>query len=547
MADHPTHQMWEQALPCRMSVALSGGGHRASAWGLGALYGILKMRDAEAAKAHGVPIRATAVASVSGGSLTNGVVASELHARGVGIADVDIDEFRRVTEALLATVATKGLIPAKGRTSKYVAALVVVVVVALAALVATVVAVFTTSRGTPGFAVLLPVWLGAGALLGLVVVGAFRLWWSFIAVLFVAAAGAVTWGVLGDTHGDAAWIAVVALVVGAVVLGLLVLVPASRRGRVLERVLERFHFHGAPLADVRAGGTRHVFCATELQSGHQCFLSPELVTEWNAGEGGPGGIRLATAVRASAALPLGFPPVDLELAALDVHLTRPWNPQGRPRVPVPRLVLADGGVYDNMGDEWEYGYPERAKESAVLPPDGAANFLVVANAGKDLGWQTFRRVGRLWREVRGLKRDLDVVYDVTTSQRRRTLLRLFREAEEAGVGLVGVIAHIPTSPLDVCAAFTGDPQRGERAEEARIALNNMHEHWAEIASRNSNVRTTLGAISVATTVELILQAAALVTVSCYVVHGLGEAQPPTRDEIRAWVEGSQIERIDSTR
>jgi hypothetical protein len=29
----------------------------------------------------------------------------------------------------------------------------------------------------------------------------------------------------------------------------------------------------------------------------------------------------------------------------------------------------------------------------------------------------------------------------------------------------------------------------------------------------------------------------LVTVSCYVVHGLGRAQPPTRDEIRAWVEG----------
>ena len=36
--------------------------------------------------------------------------------------------------------------------------------------------------------------------------------------------------------------------------------------------------------------------------------------------------------------------------------------------------------------------------------------------------------------------------------------------------------------------------------------------------------------------EVGLQAAALVTVSGYVVHGLGEAQPPTRDEIRAWVE-----------
>jgi hypothetical protein len=547
MASHPTHQMWQQVLPCRMSVALSGGGHRASAWGLGALYGVLTMRDAEAAKTHGVPIVVTAVASVSGGSLTNGVLASELAARDVGIGEVSIDDFRTATADLLATVATKGLIPAKGRTSRYLGALALAVILAVAALVAVVVAVFTASRGTPGFAWLLPVWLGAGALAGLVVAGAFRAWWLFVAVLFVAAAGAVTWGVLGDTRGDAAWIAVAALVVGAVVLGLLVLRLVSRRGRVLERVLERFHFHGAPLAEVSAGGTRHVFCATELQSGRQCFLSPELVTEWNAGEGGPGEIKLATAVRASAALPLGFPPVALELGALGVRLARPWNPQGQPPVPVPRLVLADGGVYDNMGDEWEYGYPERAKESASLPPDGAANFLVVANAGKDLGWQTFRRVGRLWREVRGLKRDLDVVYDVSTSQRRRTLLRLFREAEEAGVGLVGVIAHVPTSPLDVCAAFTGDPDRGERAQETRIALNNMRERWSDIASRNSNVRTTLGAISVDTTVELILQAAALVTVSCYVVHGLGEAQPPTRDEIRAWVEASQTVSTDSTR
>jgi len=68
-------------------------------------------------------------------------------------------------------------------------------------------------------------------------------------------------------------------------------------------------------------------------------------------------------------------------------------------------------------------------------------------------------------------------------------------------------------------------------------LNNMREHWAALASSNGDVRTTLGALSVETTVDLILHAAALVTVSGYVVHGLGAAQPPTRTEIRAWVEG----------
>jgi hypothetical protein len=547
MANAPSHQTWQPTKPCRVSVALSGGGHRAAAWGLGALYGLLKMRDAEAAQPDGVPIEVTAVASVSGGSLTNGVVATGLHARGVGLADVSVDDFRTLTADLLATVATDGLIPARGRTSRYVAMVVASLVLAVAAFVALTVALFTTARGTPGFAVLLPVWLGVGALLGLVVAAMFRTWWLFVAVLFVATAGASTWGYLGDTHGDAAWIAVAALIVATVGFAVLVVVVLARRGRVLERVLDRYHFDGAQLAEVGSTGTRHVFCATELQSGHQCFLSPEIVTEWNAGEGTAGRVKVSTAVRASAALPLGFPPVDLELGPLGVALTRPWQPDGEPVVPVPRLVLADGGVYDNMGDEWEYGYPERAKASAMLPPDGVANFLLVASAGKDIGWQSFRRAGLVWRELRGLKRDLDVVYDVSTSQRRRTLLRLFREAEEAGVGLVGVIAHVPTSPLDVCAAFTGDPDRGARAQEARIALNNMREHWSAMAARNGNVPTTLGAISPETTIELILQAAALVTVSGYVVHGLGKAQPPTRDEIRAWVESAQTESTDSTR
>ncbi len=538
MPTAPAHHTWQPSLPCRISVALSGGGHRATAWGLGTLYGLLAMRDAEAAKADaGVPIEFVAIASVSGGSIANGVVADQLQQLGVDIDDVDLTDFRRVTAPLLGTIATTGLIPARGRTRRYLVGLLVLLTFVVAALVATVVAVFTAARGTPGFAWLLPLWLGVGALVGLGLAVALRRLAAFVAVMVVATAGALTWGFVGDTHGDAAWIVVLALAVGSALLALLFVERVARRGAVFEHALDDTLFGGRTLADVHAPETRHVICATELQSGHQCFLAPELVTEWNAGEGTPGDLRLATAVRASAALPLGFPPVELNLDRLGVQLARPWRPQGDPPVPVHKLVLTDGGVYDNMADEWEYGYPERAARSEMLSPTAAANFLVVGNAGKDIGWQAFGRAGLVWRELRALKRDVDVTYDVSTSQRRRTLLRLFREAERAGEGLVGVIAHMPTSPLDVCAAFTGDPGRGPRAEETRIALNNMHEHWADLAARNGKVPTTLSAISVEATVDLVLQAAAMVTVSSYVVHGLGRAQPPTRDEIRAWVEG----------
>jgi len=213
----------------------------------------------------------TAVASVSGGSLTNGVLATELHARGIGLGDVTLDDFRTLTADLMATISTDGLFPAKGRTGRYVAVLVTALVAAVAAFVAVTVAIFTTARGTPGFAVLLPVWLGGGALLGIIVAAVFRKWWLFIAVMLVATAGALTWGLLGDTHGNAAWIAVAALLLAVVGFGLIVVAIVSRRGRVFGRALDRYHFHGAQLADVGSARTRHVFCATELQSGHQCF------------------------------------------------------------------------------------------------------------------------------------------------------------------------------------------------------------------------------------------------------------------------------------
>ena len=74
-----------------------------------------------------------------------------------------------------------------------------------------------------------------------------------------------------------------------------------------------------------------------------------------------------------------FPPVELELDRLGVRLARPWRPQGdADGARCRELVLTDGGVYDNMADEWEYGYPERAAGQRAAPvADGAANFLVV--------------------------------------------------------------------------------------------------------------------------------------------------------------------------
>jgi len=62
--------------------------------------------------------------------------------------------------------------------------------------------------------------VGIGLAVGLRHVGA------FVAVLVVAAAGALTWEYVGDSHGDAAWIAVLALLVGTTAGCCYALLPA---------------------------------------------------------------------------------------------------------------------------------------------------------------------------------------------------------------------------------------------------------------------------------------------------------------------------------
>lgn len=59
----------------RIGVAMSGGGHRAALWGLGAL---LYLVDS------GLHRDVTTISSVSGGSITNGVVGKEVDYRRAG-------------------------------------------------------------------------------------------------------------------------------------------------------------------------------------------------------------------------------------------------------------------------------------------------------------------------------------------------------------------------------------------------------------------------------------------------------------------------------
>jgi hypothetical protein len=202
-------------------------------------------------------------------------------------------------------------------------------------------------------------------------------------------------------------------------------------------------------------------------------------------------------------------------------------------------VVNDGGVYDNMADHWELGFDgERRARLRDLPwiGDGEvqerADTLIVANAGKALGWQGLLRTSWLGREVRGLGRTIDILYDVSTSQRRVALVDRF-----SGGGrrrLAGTLVHVAQSPFTVPSAFArGDDDRAARAREAIEFLGSLgadRDHWANRANASAAVGTVLRALGVDVAADLMMHAYWLTRINCYVMLGMGTLDDPASFE-----------------
>ena len=108
-----------------------------------------------------------------------------------------------------------------------------------------------------------------------------------------------------------------------------------------------------------------IITATDLAAGRAFRFSQEFLGSYDWGYAQtPARLRVSTAVAASVAVPIIFPPLQLPTAGL-----------GLPNDPPPRLSITDGGVYDNLGVEWFQGWESDRPEVAI-----SADFLVVVNA-----------------------------------------------------------------------------------------------------------------------------------------------------------------------
>ncbi len=503
-----------------VGVSMSGGGHRASLFGLGVL---LYLVDA------GKNEQVTSISSVSGGSLTNAFVGQALDLQAT-----TPEEFDRAVAPFATRIARRGTFLGRGLTGRYP-------LVLLLTLFATAALWFLDGSRWFRFGLhlaLVAVWALVvlspmfGTLLG-------KLFGLAMAVTLVAGLVA-PWvanppGWFGTPFGR--------FVLFVVALMLWVSLVFARRGAVCAHAYRRTLFTRDGRADRLASvqrGVDHVLCATELQSAEPVYFSSSFVYGYRFGLGDPSDLRLSVAAQASANLPFAFPARWLRTAPFRFRYPKDAVPPaergpGWRDCPPPEdrpehkrfMVLSDGGVYDNMADQWPQGFASRA---GCWPDLGREHHepdeLIVANASAGLEWEPFKRsaipaIGGLL----SLLKVKDVLYDQTTAQRRAGLVGRFDRAALAAreghpQGMRGALVHIPQHALHVPRAFRGSrlwPERAGRAERILPLLEPDAEAWIALAGRSTAVGTVLSALGDATAVDLLKHGYVLAMVNLHVI------------------------------
>ena len=199
-------------------------------------------------------------------------------------------------------------------------------------------------------------------------------------------------------------------------------------------------FEGKLLADIPTSSSntpRFVFCATSVNTG-ACwhFHSGPLARmgEFYTGYSAVNDVRLSEAVAASSAFPLAFSALELDSARLkDVSRVDPWGATRplsgkRNAVRIERILLTDGGVYDNLGVE-----PVWQRFKAILSSDAGRPFESVASCSQML-LSRLKRVASISEEQVGAVRKRWLVEQYLSKTRVGALWAINTNVEDFPLG-----------------------------------------------------------------------------------------------------------------
>jgi NTE family protein len=169
-------------------------------------------------------------------------------------------------------------------------------------------------------------------------------------------------------------------------------------GRVLAQLYDAHIFHGATLQDL-PDAPRFVINATSLQTGVLWRFTKEFMADYRVGAVNRPAVPLAVAVAASSAFPPFLSPVYLDLTGYRVVRTRLADLHTEPYTT--RAVLADGGVYDNLGLETAW-----KRYTDVLVSDGGKRIEAEVRPWSFGPVQLLRVTNLIDNQVRSLRKRL---------------------------------------------------------------------------------------------------------------------------------------------
>ena len=165
----------------------------------------------------------------------------------------------------------------------------------------------------------------------------------------------------------------------------------------------------------------------------------------------PAYTRLASVVRASAALPVAFPPCTIKArltADSSAFLKQKRNPD--------QMALVDGGVRNNLGTDWfsDPARSERAITGRVLPYPQVSELVVVSAAANCIKPRHLHLHRPFLGELSSLLAISELPYNTREFQNRRALLWQFAAAPKlqyqgGHLGTLGAIIHIAESPCEL--------------------------------------------------------------------------------------------------